>query len=96
MDIMEYVKPELMIVAIACYLIGMAIKNTNLIKDKFIPLVLGAFSIAVCLVWVLATTTLLNAQDVLLAVFTAITQGILVAGLSTYANQFVKQLGRKE
>ena len=28
--------------------------------------------------------------------FTAITQGILLAGLSTYVNQIIKQIGREE
>ena len=33
---------------------------------------------------------------ILIAVFTAITQGILVAGLSTYVNQLIKQMGKDE
>lgn len=32
----------------------------------------------------------------LLAVFTAIVQGILVAGLSTYVNQVIKQVNKTE
>ena len=96
MDIMSYLKPELLVVAIVCYFIGMALKSTNLLKDKFIPLVLGVFSIVVCLVWVLATSTLLTTQDVFLAIFTAITQGVLAAGLSTYVNQLIKQTTKED
>ena len=34
--------------------------------------------------------------DILSAVFAAITQGILVAGLSNYVNQIIKQIGKEE
>lgn len=37
-----------------------------------------------------------NYQDIALAAFTTIVQGILVAGLSTYVNQLIKQKGKKE
>ena len=35
-------------------------------------------------------------QDIVMAIFTAITQGILIAGLSTYVNQIVKQANKDE
>ena len=44
----------------------------------------------------MATATFSTGQDIALALFTAIVQGILVAGLSTYVNQFIKQLGKDE
>ena len=92
--ILNYVKPELVVVAIVLYFIGVGIKNTELIKDKFIPAILGGIGIALCLIWVLATCTCATAQDIMMAIFTAIIQGILVAGLSTYVNQLIKQ-GKK-
>lgn len=96
MDIMEYVKPELFVVAIACYFIGMGLKSTTLIKDKFIPLVLGAVAVVLSCLYVMATSSLTVPQDWAMALFTGLTQGILMAGLSTYVNQMVKQLGKKE
>lgn len=96
MDLMNYIKPELIIVAIACYFVGMALKNTRLIKDKFIPLVLGGFSILACTIYVLATCPLSTSQNIMMAIFTAVTQGILAAGLSTYVHQLIKQAGKKE
>ena len=35
-------------------------------------------------------------QEIAMAVFTAIVQGILVAGLSTYVNQIIKQHNKEE
>ena len=93
---MNYVKPELIIVAVALYFIGMWLKQATFIKNKYIPLVLGIIGVLLCAIWVLATCTLSTGQDVALAVFTAIVQGVLVAGLSTYVNQFIKQLGKNE
>lgn len=95
-QIMNYVKPELIVVAVVLYFIGMGLKQAQAVKDKYIPLILGAVGVALCAIWVLATSPLGTVQDIAMAVFTAIVQGILVAGLSTYINQIVKQSGKVE
>lgn len=94
--IINYVKPELLIVAVVLYFIGMWLKQAAFIKDKYIPLILGITGIFVCGIWVVATTIFATGQDIALALFAAITQGILVAGLSTYVNQIFKQLSKSE
>lgn len=94
--IMDYVKPELLIVAIVLYFVGIWLKQAAFFKDKYIPLVLGCVGILICGIWVAATASLENGQDILAAVFAAITQGILVAGVSTYVNQIFKQLMKNE
>ena len=95
-QITNYVKPELIVVAIALYFVGMALKQAQAVKDKYIPLILGGISIAICAIYVFATCTLGTGQDVAMAIFTAITQGILIAGLSTYVNQIIKQTNKDE
>ena len=95
-QVMNYIKPELIVVAVALYFIGMWLKQAAFIKNKYIPLVLGIVGVLLCAIWVLTTCTLSTGQDVALAIFTAIVQGILVAGLSTYVNQFIKQLEKDE
>ena len=95
-QLMDYVKPELIVVSVALYFIGMWLKQAAFIKNKYIPLVLGIVGVLLCAIWVLATCTLSTGQDAALAIFTAIVQGILVAGLSTYVNQFIKQLEKDE
>lgn len=95
-QIMNYVKPELIVVAVVLYFIGMGLKQAQAIKDKYIPLILGGIGIALCAIWVLATCTLSTGQDIAMAVFTSIVQGVLVAGLSTYVNQIIKQIGKAE
>ena len=95
-QIMNYVKPELIVVAVVLYFVGMGLKQAQAVKDKYIPLILGGVGIVLCAIWVLATSPLGTGQDIAMAVFTAIVQGILVAGLSTYINQIVKQANKSE
>lgn len=92
----RYIKPELMIVTVILYFISVWLKQIQTLKDKYIPFILGAIGIVLCAVWVLATSPLRTGQEVAMAVFTALVQGILVAGLSTYVNQIVKQIGKTE
>ena len=96
MQVKDYVKPELLVVAVVLYFIGLWLKQSEAVKDKYIPLINGGIGIVICAIYVFATCVCANSQDIALAVFTAITQGILVAGLSTYANQIVKQSGKEE
>lgn len=95
-QILNYVKPELIVVAAVLYFIGMGLKQAQAVKDKYIPLILGGTGIVLCAIWVLATSPLGTGQDIAMAAFTAIVQGILVAGLSTYINQIVKQANKSE
>lgn len=90
-QIINYVKPELLVLAIVLYFVGMAIKKGQSIADKHIPTLLGGLGVLMCGIWVVATCPLTSVQEIAMAVFTAIVQGILVAGLSTYVNQIVKQ-----
>ncbi len=95
-QIMNYVKPELIVVAVVLYFIGMGLKKAEAVPDKYIPLILGGAGIVLCAIWVLASCPLDSGQNIAMAIFTAIIQGILVAGLSTYVNQIIKQAQKTE
>lgn len=94
--IMNYVKPELLVLSVVLYLLGVGIKQTKLIQDKFIPLILGIVGIVLAFIYVFATSVLGTTQEIFMLIFTSIVQGVLVAGLSTYINQMIKQLGEDE
>lgn len=94
--ITNYIKPELLILIPVLYAIGIAAKKTEAIKDKHIPLILGGVGTLLAVIWVLATTTLTSLQDVLTAVFTALTQGVLCAAGSVYFNQAAIKQPKKE
>ena len=95
--IMNYVKPELIVVAIVLYFVGLALKKTERVSDKYIPVILGVIGIVMALIYVLAVSLpISSAGEVMRAIFTAIVQRVLCAGLSTYANQIWKQLNKEE
>ena len=85
-NIETYIKPELLVVAVVLYIIGLMIKNTEKINDKYIPSILGIAGIVICSIYIISIEGF-NA----LTIFTAITQGILVAGVAVYVNQLIKQ-----
>lgn len=93
---MNYVQPELIVVALVLYFIGMGLKKAEAVPDKYIPLILGGIGVVLCAIWVLATCPIDSGQNIAMAIFTAIIQGILVAGLSTYVNQIIKQVQKTE
>lgn len=92
----EYVKPELLVVAIVLYFVGMAIKNTEKVSNKYIPIILGILGIIISAIYVAATSVFDGYQSILMAVFTTIIQGILVASMSVYVNQIIKQTSKEE
>lgn len=95
-QILNYVKPELVVVAIALYFIGTCLKESHTVADKYIPAILGVIGIVICGIYVVATCDLKGTHNIAMAIFTAIVQGVLVAGLSNYANQIIKQMNKDE
>ena len=93
MDYQEYIKSELLGLVPVLYIIGLALKRSRF-EDKWIPLMLGIVSIILSALWVVSTSHITNYQDVTAALFTAITQGILAAGASVYANQLYVQANK--
>lgn len=88
--IKELIHPELLVLIPVLYFIGLALKKST-VPDKFIPLLLGLSGIVLAVIYMAATTPVRGAQDVFNLIFAGITQGILCAGCSVYANQLVKQ-----
>ena len=44
MEAMNYVKPELIVVAFVLYFFGVALRQAQAVKNKYIPLILGGIS----------------------------------------------------
>ncbi len=94
--IKEYVKPELLIVAIVLFFVGKGIKKSEVIKDKYIPIILGIIGVVISAIYVVATSEIAGYQSILMMIFTAIVQGIILAGLAVYANENITQLKKEE
>lgn len=92
MELVDYIKPELAVVSVVLYFLGVGIKKSGLTDCKYIPLINGAVGILICMLYVFATSSVEGGKDVALAIFTGLTQGVMVAGLSTYVHQMIKQM----
>jgi 1,4-dihydroxy-2-naphthoate octaprenyltransferase len=86
----EYISPELLVLVPVMYFIGVAIKKSN-IKDSLIPLLLGVISILLTGLYLFATMNYSGAKEVMLVIFSTLTQGVIIAALSVYFNQLYKQ-----
>ena len=91
----EFIKPELIVLIPVLYLVGVNLKRSEIL-DKHIPWMLGAFSVVLCFLFIMATSYIGGWKEALMAIFSSITQGILCAGASVYVNQLVKQASKSE
>ena len=95
MNYQDYIKTELLILVPVLYFLGIGLKKSKL-PDKWIPIVLGVSAVVLSAIWVIATADISGLRETASAIFTAVTQGILVAGASVYANQLYLQAKKEE
>jgi len=95
MNYQDYIKTELLILIPVLYFIGIGLKKSKL-PNKYIPTALGIFAVMLSAIWVIATAEISGIQATASAIFTAVTQGVLVAGASVYANQLYVQAKKEE
>lgn len=89
----EFIKPELLVLIPVLYLLGVALKKSQ-VSDKHIPWILGVVSVVLSSLFIAATSVINGYQEVLTAIFSGLTQGVLCAGASVYVNQIIKQSGK--
>lgn len=94
MNWQDFIKPELAALPFVLCALGAALKKAQRFADNLIPLVLGVCGVGLSALWVLATSPIAGWQNALLAVFTAVVQGVLCAAAAVYGNQMVKQAGK--
>lgn len=83
MDLWNYVMEKALILIPVLAIIGMIIKQTGIVPDKYIPLILLAFGTG-------------GAIAILGLTVDAVIQGVLVTGAAVYGSQLVKQLRKPE
>lgn len=79
----EYITENALLLIPVLNIIGMIIKKTEKIPDKYIPLILLAFGI-------IGTVAIMGLTP------QAVIQGVLVCGTAVYGNQVVKQIKKEE
>ena len=78
MEITEYITQNALVLIPVLYIIGMIMKGTEKISDKYIPLILLFFGVG-------GTIGIMGLN------VDAVIQGVLVTGSTVYANQLLKQ-----
>ena len=84
MDFLNYIVSNKLILIPVLFIIGYIIRNTNIIKNKYIPLIL--LTIGIVLSVLMGGDTIVN----------NIVQGVLVTGATVMTHQFVKQNNQNE
>lgn len=87
----EYIVPELLGLIPVLYAIGIVLKKYNGMNDKYIPLVLGIFSIVMVATYEFGVIGFTSD-----AIYTSIIQGVLCAAAAVYGNQLWRQASKKE
>ena len=82
----EYITPELLILVPTLYVIGLMIKDIEIIKNKYIPLILTGVSLVLTSLYVLGMGGLSAIN-----IFSSIVQSILCVACAVYADQLKKQ-----
>ena len=95
MDFSDYINTELFVIVPVLYAVGVLIKKSS-IPDRYIPIILGVIGISLATVYCFARNAPSGASDVLMTAYAGVTQGILCAATSVYANNIVKQMQRKD
>lgn len=88
-ELTEYIRPELFVLVPVLYLLGIFFKKSPL-KDWLIPYLLCGIGILLCGIYLAGQKT--EMPDLL---FSAVTQGVLCASCSVFANNLVKQFSER-
>lgn len=83
MEFIKFITENALVLVPALYVLGLILKGTEKVEDKYIPVILLPVGIL--------GTIAINGLDVNAAI-----QGILVTGAAVYTNQLIKQVTSKE
>jgi hypothetical protein len=86
-----YILPELLVLVVVLYVVGMLIKKSERIADKLIPLLLGVIGIFIASLYEIVILGF-----GLEAIYNGIIQGLLCAGSAVYTREVYKQIRKKE
>ena len=79
----DYILDNALILIPVIYVLGIMLKGTELIKDKYIPVILLPVGIVLGMILVGFNVN-------------GFIQGVLVTGVAVYANQLIKQASKEE
>ena len=91
--ILSYVRPELIILVVFIWAIGLFLKKAPWFKSEWqIPFILLAISILFAILWI---AIVIGEGWAAAVIISAIVQGVLVAALAVFGNEAFKQIKYK-
>lgn len=88
-QVLGLVRPELIVVIVACYMLGLFLKNLPKVKDWIIPLVLLCFAIVIAILYI---AVVLGEGFTAKVFIVGFIQGLICASIAVYGNEVFKQL----
>lgn len=90
--ILEFVRPELLILIAVTWCLGLFIKQTPKIQDWLIPIILLLFSVIFTVLWI---AVVLGNGFTAAVIISAVGQGIIIAAIAVFGNEVIKQISVK-
>lgn len=89
-DLTSFIRTELFVLVPVLYAVGVALKKSPL-ADWLIPYLLGLLGVGLSALYLATQET-----DIPTLLFSALTQGVLCAACSVYANNLIKQFSHRK
>ena len=86
--ILSILDPKLLIIIVACYVLGLFLKASAL-KDELIPIVILVFAIIMTMAYL---AIVIGEPDLMKVIVLGILQGLSCAAMAVFGHQFWKQL----
>lgn len=86
-NVAEYIHLELAVLVPVLYFLGLGIRTMRAEVKNSIPLILMGIGVVLASLWVLGSNPIS-----LQSVFTAITQGIICAGMAVFGHEIIKKV----
>lgn len=91
----QFAKTELIILVPILYILGKFLCKSK-IPNQYSPFILLGVSIVLCGIYVFATSPLDGAPQILAALFTSLTQGVLYAGAGVFGGVLLNPSSMKQ
>lgn len=85
----ELIRPELLVLIPVLIFLKLGLKKMAAFADRWIPLAVGAAGVVLALAYLAAAQPVSSGQEIAMLLFAGVTQGILCAGCSLFAEKLI-------
>ena len=85
----ELIRPELLVLIPVLVFLKLGLKKSAAFADRWIPGAVGAAGVALALAYLFAAQPVSTGQEIVMLIFAGVTQGILCAGCSLFAEKLI-------